>query len=140
MERTMNRSVPLAFLSLPYEVQRAVETLLNYGVPEKELWRLVFRPPLFRRKPGPKPKPRLSNQESEPKKKWTEPRYRTLLKLYEIGAAILKERQERVTDSRALIQAFSKQFREEKLTSREIRIWAKADAKRLSEARKVVRK
>jgi hypothetical protein len=130
----------LAFF-LPQDLARAFRTLFKYGVSATHLYQLAVRNRLITRgKPGPKPRPKLSSSKPERQKKWSEPRYRTLLKLQQFGADILTEQRKPVTDVKALQQAYATKFGHMGLTPGELRDWAKADAKRLPEARRLVRK
>lgn len=113
---------------LPASVRLAVATLVDHGISAKKLEALLFPRPLRARgKPG---RPRY----------WDDRAYRTILSIYDQGADILRNAGKRVTDFDALMAVLEPLGKVGGTAIKVTRALARADAKRLPDARKAVRK
>lgn len=101
--------------------------LVQHGVDRARLTKLIPKQKAARGKPG-------------APKKWTDDDYRVMLRMYEHGKAVLEQRGRCVTDVEALVVAFDEQYRPQGWTVREVRYVAHKIAKRLTDARKAIRK
>lgn len=122
-------------VDLPPHVRAASWALIKYGVDPQKLRKLLG----IHYRPGPRGAPRATKK-SRAEPVWNMTAYRTILRIYDEGAVLLRQHGTKLTDYAALLEIYKRDAVGCTLKPSVLREMARRHAKRLPDARKAVRR